>query len=365
MPPKYTKRADGRYCTHVVIGTKSDGSRHRKTVYAKTIRELEEKAAELRRQVGAGEAIGSEITVSEWVDTWLSIYKTGVEYNTTKMYELITNNYIKKTIGFMRLKDVKTLHLQKIINENQQKSWIVKKFKITINQIFEQAIINDMLSKNPARGIKLPKMQAATKKRALTESEIEKIKTLPLDVKTKCFVFLLLYTGMRKSEVLALTKNDINLERMDIAVNKTLVFKSNKSVVKDTPKTRAGARTIKIFAPLYHALLEHLNALDTEMLFTTAKGDTVTDTSYRRMWAKFTAAMGETDITAHIFRHNFASMLYDAGVDIKVAQAMLGHESIQVTMDIYTHLGKNQIDNNADKLEEYFAGSRGVVTRNK
>ncbi|MCL2190062.1 MAG: tyrosine-type recombinase/integrase, partial [Defluviitaleaceae bacterium] len=88
----------------------------------------------------------------------------------------------------------------------------------------------------------------------------------------------------------------------------------------------------------------YVSQLDTELLFATLNGDTFTHTAYRRMFSKFVNAMGSNDITAHIFRHNFATILYNAGVDIKSAQNILGHSSISMTMDIYTHLdSKNKL----------------------
>ena len=363
MPAKYKKRADGRYCTHVLIGMDSDGKRQRKTVYSKTIRGLEEKAAELRRQVGLGTVTKDDgITVGEWADLWLNTYKAGVEYNTAKMYKFIVENYVKKFLGAMKLKDVKTMHLQRIINENRDKAGIVKKFGLTINQIFEQATMNDIVAKNPAKGMSFPSVQRDTGKRALTEEEIEKIKSLPLDAKTKCFVFLLLYTGMRKSEALALTKGDIDREIMEITINKALVFGTNRSSVKDTAKTPAGNRVVRILAPLKDALFSHMDRLETDLLFATSSGGTFTGTAYRRMWEKFERAMGTKEITAHIFRHNFATMLYNADVDVKAAQSMLGHKNIQVTLDIYTHLGKAKMEGAMEKLEAYVSGGREVVT---
>ena len=354
MPSKYKKRQDGRYSTHVTVGTKPDGRPQRKTLYAKTIRELETKIAELREQVDKGNVTNyTNITLGEWAEKWLNIYKSGVEFNTKRMYSYIVESYVKPTIGFLRLKDVKTIHLQEVINSNQDKSWVVKKFKLTVNQIFEQAINNDMLAKNPAKGIKLPTIQKNTTKRALTDDEIEKIKSLNLDGKTKCFVHLLLYTGMRKSEALALTKSDINREAMEINVNKTLIFKVNQSEVKNTTKTKAGNRTLPILSPLKDTLFAYLDSLQTEELFTTKHGKTLTDTAYRHMWRKFETAMGTRAITAHIFRHNFATMLYNAEIDVKTAQILMGHDSITVMLGIYTHLGKNKIKQNIGKLEDF------------
>jgi integrase len=208
--------------------------------------------------------------------------------------------------------------------------------------MLEQAVVNDLIVKNPAKGVKLPTVKSVSTKRALTATEESKIHSLKLDSKTMCYVFLLMYTGMRKSEALAITKNDIDWNKSEISVNKTLVFMVNKSVVKHTPKTDAGVRRIPILKPLRDVLFNYVNSIDSDFLFETVSGETFSATAYRRLWAKFEKAVGTKEITAHIFRHNFATILYNAGVDLKSAQQILGHKSILVIMDIYTHLDESK-----------------------
>jgi len=86
-----------------------------------------------------GLVIDSDITLGEWAKTWLETYKTGVEYKTLMMYENIVKNYIIKFIGHVKLKDVRATHLQKVVNDNADKTRTVKIFKQTIIQIFNQA----------------------------------------------------------------------------------------------------------------------------------------------------------------------------------------------------------------------------------
>lgn len=351
------KRSDGRYQISIMIGYKTDGKPKRKLVYGRTQKEVQEKANELRMQYSMGLEIDNNITVADWADVWLKTYKRGVEYNTLEMYNGITKNYIIKPLGRLKLRDVKTAHLQQIVNENQSKSWVVKKFKLTVSQMLEQAAINDLIVRNPAKGLKLPITANNQGKRALTELEMEQVKSLYLDDKTRCYVYLLLYTGMRKSEALALTKNDIDRNRMEITVSKTLVFMSNKSIIKHNPKTKAGTRVIPILEPLRDVLFRYVDSVQTDMLFLTIAGKTVTDMAYRRMWEKFERAMGTKEITAHIFRHNFATILYNAGVDAKAAQHILGHSSISVTMDIYTHLDNRKRNEATEKLNAFLSGS--------
>jgi len=347
------KRSDGRYQLSIMVGYNDNGTPKRKVVYGATQKEVNEKANTLRMQSNMGLRLDNDITVGEWADVWLDTYKSGVEYKTREMYSGIVKNYIKTPIGSLKLKDVKTAHLQKIVNDNADKCWIVKKFKLTASQLLEQAMLNDLIIKNPAKGVKLPVLKPKTKKRALTEAEESKINSLRLDAKTRCYVFLLLYTGMRKSEAFALTRGDIDFDAGEITVNKTLVFMKNQSVLKMNPKTEAGVRTIPILEPLKPILEDYLRSVKSEHLFTTKGGELFTVTAYRRMWEKFTRAMGATEITAHIFRHNFATILYYADVDVKSAQAILGHKSISVTLGIYTHLDRNKKSEATAKLNSF------------
>jgi len=349
------KRADGRYQLSIMVGYNENGTPKRKLVYGKTQKEVTEKAADLRVKQSRGLVINDTLTVSEWADIWLDTYKTGIAYNTKKMYCDVVRKYIKLPLGNLKIKDVKTAQLQNIVNELCDRPRTAKLFKLTTSQMFKQAIANDILFKNPAEGIALPTATPKHTKRALTEEEMQKIFALNLDKRTRCLVLLLMYTGMRKGEALAIKKSDINFETNEIVVNKSLVVVSNKSTVKESPKTAAGIRSIPLLAPLKPVLFEYVTGLKTEFLFTTQSGDTMSHIAYRRLWQKFERALDSKEVTAHIFRHNFATILYNAGVDVKAAQTILGHKNISITLGIYTHLDGKRKDEAAAKLNDYFS----------
>jgi len=350
------KRPDGRYQISIMVGYKENGKPRLKVVYGKTQKEVKDKASALRMQYNMGLKIDHNITISDWADTWVKTYKGNLAYKTRKMYEDTIRIYVTSTIGHMKLRDVKLAHLQKIVNDNSSKGRTMKILKLTLLQLFDQAIINDLLIKNPAKGIQLPVVELKSVKRALTDEEVDTIKSLEFDAKAKCFVMLLMYTGLRKGEALALTKADIDKENLTINVDKTLVFKVNQSEVKYSTKTKSGVRVIPILEPLRKTLFDYMDSIHTDFIFTSNNGSTLSDTAYRRMWAKFEKVIGKKDITAHIFRHNFATILYNAGVDIKSAQDILGHSSIQVTMDIYTHLGNQRRTETTEKLNLFLSG---------
>lgn len=372
MPAKYKKRADGRYCTHVVIGRKSDGKPQRKTVYAKTIREMEVKAAELRRQVDTGLVVhGDDITVGEWAMEWLKTYKSSAAYNTQETYRQTISAHVIPTIGHMRIKDVRPYHIQRVLNEKREKGLTraVVKIALTLNQIFKRAVENKMLASNPSDTVDVPRIPK-TKKRALTENEKNLIMTAHLDIKTKAFLFTLLYAGIRRGEALSLSWSDIDLSSGSINVCKAHITKQNTPEIKDVPKSEAGNRTIPIPATLISVLLEYKKTATSEYVFPATKNKLMSKSEFRRFWDGAIKQLKErlegeeklpSDITPHIFRHTYATMLFYSGVDMKTAQYLLGHSTLSMTMEIYTHLDKSKTNEAADKLEKYITSSQNGV----
>lgn len=380
MSVKYKKRADGRYLIQVQIGVKENGKPQYKNIYAKTIRELEEKAAVYRQELEKGMVVDDRgLTVAVWSKKWLETYKAGVELKTSQMYENAVNNHIIPVLGRYTLKQLRPHHIQELINELADKGLTrtLHIIKITLNQILEQAVDNGYMYKNIASKIILPTYQKP-KKRSLTDAEKKYILAADLPLKEKAFVYTLLYTGLRKGEALALTVDDVDMENRTIDVNKTIVVQSNQATIKPRPKSLAGNRTVPIIDELYPILLEHLSRLEGTYLFTSAKGTLMSHSAFARMWTKILNAFKvaciadsdtnaldiANDITPHIFRHSYATMLYYAGVDIKTAQYLLGHSSIQMTMDIYTHLDTRQTLNAADKLNTYMSAITSTAPAN-
>jgi len=375
MPAKYKKRADGRYCTHVVIGVKPDGKPQRKTIYAKTIRELEEKAAELRRQVGTGTIVkDGGMTVSEWAQEWLRTYKMGSGSKTYSMYETMVRVHIVPTLGHIKLRDIRPFHVQRLINEMRNKGLTraTEQAALSLKQIFRRAVENNIMAKSPAELIELPK-KVKPKKRAIKDSERIAFESAILDAKSRAFYCVLLYAGLRRSEALSLNWADIDFDANTVRVSKAWTNHGNKTWIKPMPKSDAGNRDIPMPEALFLALKAHRMTARDEIVFPSAAGELMTVTVYRRFWGKIAdglnTALGgapdnwilPSDITPHIFRHSYATMLFYAGVDVKTAQYLLGHSTLAMTMDIYTHLDKGKVGGAADKIDSYISSSQDIV----
>ena len=366
---KYKKRKDGRYATTVTVSYDADGKRKQRTIYGKTIRELDDKVAEIKSQLNKGIVIDDEgLTVSEWAAQWLDLYKSDVEYNTYEMYRSAVDKHINKALGSLRLSALKTSHVQGLINSlvKDGKARTAEIVKLTMAQMIKQAIVSEYIYKDIMAGVKLPKKQKP-QKRALTDVEKKIVTQAELDIKSRAFVDVLYYTGIRRGEALALTVRDVDLKAGELHISKTLIFKGSKSEIKDSPKSNAGNRTIPIPQALRETLKRYMATLDGVYLFPKQKtAEPMTHSSFVKFWNNIRKQLAISDkdgneislkdsgITPHIFRHTYATSLYYAGVDIKTAQYLLGHSSIQVTMDIYTHLDSSGIKSAAEKLENLY-----------
>ena len=377
---KYKKRKDGRYMTHVQIGTDDSGKMKRKTLYGRTIRELEEKVAETRKQVAQGILIlNDSLLLSKWAIEWLETYKNNTPYNTKAQYKNALKAHIIPALGDLKLSDIRAHHIQKLINEKNSEGHLrtAQVIFLTINQIMKKAVNSNLIARNPAETVEMPP-NVKPQKRALTDIEKSYIEAANLNLKSRVFVSVLLYAGLRRGEALALTKNDIDLKENTITVDKTLIIKGNQAEIKPEPKSKAGFRTIPMPTILSTLMAEYIQTLDTIHLFPAAKSGTIMSVgSFTWFWEKIIAEINKaaggtktikiiaSDITPHIFRHTYATTLYYAGVDIKTAQYLLGHSSAAITMEIYTHLNMDKPKQAVGKLNDYFSSSQKVVSGEK
>ena len=375
---KYKKNTDGRYRTRVTVGCDNAGKRILKSLYGKTIKELDAKLVEFKSQQNKGIVItDNKTTLAEWSEKWLKAYKQGVAYNTYEMYRTCVENHIVTSdVAQLPLNKIKNNDLQALINKKQAEGLTrtVEIIILTLRQIFKKAIKNNLLYLNPADDLEKPTHKPA-QKRALTDIENTAIEAAPLTDRERAFVYFGKYAGLRRGEILALTQGDIDLEEGTVTVNKTVVFKKNTGEIKNMPKSVAGFRTIPMPDVLHVFVRGYLQTLDGLCLFATQDGNICTRSSLRKLWQytlkKINVAAGGNDdlkliigLTPHILRHDYATNLYYAGVDIKTAQKLLGHSDIKMTLQIYTHLEQDNEDIK-DKLNKIYVAQKWLKSDNR
>lgn len=354
---KYKKRKDGRYATTVMVGYKPDGRPDNVFLSAKTERELKNKVIDLKMKMKTGEAVkDSDTLLRDYADSWINTYKASASINTKAMYKNAVEKHIKPELGFIPLNKIVRSDVQKLINDNQEHPRTCEIIKMTLVQILNSAMDDKLLHENVAKKVALPKRHKS-EKRALTDIEKEAIKKADFTQIERAIVMLLFCFGLRRGEVLALTKSDINLKKRILIVNKTVVFDANTPVIKTGAKSEAGNREIPIPESALGFLRDFLKPVDTFYLFPGKNTETLSKTQYVKMWDRIIRKMNDAvttekekmigaepiqGLTAHIFRHNYCTMLYYSGISQKKAVELMGHSDLKMIMEVYAHLDEEK-----------------------
>ncbi len=364
------KNRDGYYRSTFVIGKTVDGKPQRVTVRGKTKKEHDEKLAEAKRLHGKGIAI-SEITVSQWSQTWIKVYKANATETQKSHYKAKLEKDILPVIGYMNIREVRTSHLQELLNGySGGKVGTVNKIRIALKQLFGAAEIEGIIERNPALHLELPKLTEVIR-RPLTDFERAIVYEVAKTHQCGPYILTMLFCGLRRGECIALRIDDIDFINKKIYVNKSLSLSKNIGKEKET-KTKAGTREVPIPNILYPILMEYCSRKNNEdIVFSKGDGHHATKQTCAWWWKSFhrqchLMAGAETyrnkiktetslfsdDITPHYMRHTYATDLYAADVDEKAQKYFLGHSSTDVT-DIYRKMNESAFLRALEKINIY------------
>lgn len=346
------QRKDGRYCCkyHGIqfMGDSSDE--------ALALRD------EYKRQEAAGEvAYTNGPTVAEYVLKWLPLHKAGVS---DKCY----NDYAKQLeallpiMGDKRLSEVTVDDAAAVWHHYQGYSAsTVHRAKMLFVALFDAAMENDLCRKNPfrARFAQPPKAPSGTH-RLLTDEETALIRSTPHRMQLAAMIML--YAGLRRGEVLALTSDDIQGDF--ITVSKAVRFVGNRPSLV-SPKTASGTRSVPILSIL-RPYLENAP----ERPASAATGGIMSGTAFRRAWDSYLlhlsrAAGHPVSIRPHDLRHTYCTMLRDAGVDMKQAMIWMGHADEKMILRIYDHAGDTRTRTSVDQIEKLLIGMQNGMQNDK
>lgn len=344
----FTKRKDGTYQKYV----------NGKYLYSKDPEQLYKKWQ-------AYLAGPPEKTFGEVIEEWAEQHEQEVGVRTWNNYKPHVDA-IKSKFANILISEISALDILTDLKQLKAQGYsatIIKTKRAIYNQAMDYAVVKGYCKFNPIQSIKTPSSLNRSERRAPTEEET-KIIFNSLDAPFGFFAFFLICTGMRKSEALALTKPDIDLQNRIISVSKTLEYVNGSKPTVKEPKTAAGKRTVPIVNVLVGPLKDWLNGVD-EIVFPSPKsnrnqgGGYMTTKAYDIAWAKWQEYTG-LNLTAHQLRHGTATILYEAGVDLYTAKNILGHASITTTLSIYTELREKQFEKSAksfnDELAKYNQG---------
>jgi integrase len=273
------------------------------------------------------------------------------------------------------MKEITKAYCQKMINEIATTIASVNDIKIQANQVFKYAVRMDIIAKNPMEHLIIPKQKKellteeteASERNYWNKEEIKKwlsITTQELSMRDHVLFHLLIYTGARKGELLALTWDDVDFEAGSIRLSKTL-FYTEGTFIFQTPKTRESKRLISL-DPKTLALLKKWRIRQKEeslaimkvndnnnMVFNRDDGSPLRLAYPNEKLDSLIKKHQLHRITIHGLRHTHASLLFEAGASIKEVQERLGHSDIKMTMNIYTHVTDYLKEQTATKFHKF------------
>lgn len=403
MPKKSNKkRSDGRFAVQVYLGMEK-GVRKYKTVYGTTQKEANTKADEIKAMLNKGiDFVNSEKVFSFWVDQYLTTKETtstNNQYADAKSKSKYVLNWnpsarafdfdeksknAKKCLKNMKISEIRQYHLQGILDSLAQKNpnthrptakKTLTDVKNLIFSIFEYAEYNAVITINPAKFLRVSPVAPKAERHALTKTEQKWIVEMPHRAQLPAMIMM--YAGLRRGELTALLWSDVDLKAKTIRINKSYDFHNNTT---KPPKTSAGVRVVSI----PDTLVKFLKNQRRESIYVVCNknGGQMSDVSWRNLLSSYICDLNLTygtfkdkkpkhapvkqtmaiePFTWHCLRHTYATILYDAGVDVLTAKKLLGHSDVKTTLGIYTHLSAEKERSDVSKLNKFLNASQMQV----
>lgn len=359
---KYTSRGKTKYKFQVYLGQDENGKSVNTTRSGFESYAQASAAFNRLKAQGLKAKAPKKATTEEVWSLWFNSYKGGVKESTASKTLSSYKIHIKPAFGDKKISSIKTAAVQ--LWANQLAGQLVN-YKVVVRllgTLFEFAKRLDYCKDNPVKQIMMPKSTSRprrdTSQNYYGKEELQRFLKDAKKVGPRIYTFFLLLamTGMRKGEALALDWSDIDYECKEISITKTLACGLDGKYIVQTPKTKAGVRTVPLTGQMAKVLKDYRSDLCPH-LFHTLEGDYL-KLSKPEQWlrAVYKHDPDLRQIRIHGFRHTFASLLITADPSIKPTdvQALLGHESIDITMEIYMHAtqeGRRNVERVLNQLD--------------
>lgn len=387
--PKNKKRLRAQ----ITVGHDADNKPIYKWASGYTKKELAENKEELRRiYINGAVAIRRDMLLGEFVTEWFNTYKLGAASKSGKMisastqanYRTAINIHIFPAFAQRQIRAITAADLQAFMNGMSEygKTLINDAYSVLRN-CFSMAYAQGIIDRDPAAALKKPQAAAAEERRALTDAETQAVLTLINTHPDGLFLALLYYTGMRRGEALGLQWRDVDFKKRTIHVERDV--DPHTASIGDV-KTPHSIRFVPIPNEL-NDILKRRQGIGNAYIIE-SRGTFWHITTFMLHWKKIQIALhqlapgiesrivdtikpknpeGEiipvigSILTPHYFRHNYASILYNNGVDVMSAQRFLGHSDPRTTMAIYTHLADKTVENDALKVQSAFSAGKNLA----
>lgn len=340
----------------IVAGHKKDGSPIYKYVSGRTQKEAYEKLRELIAEYSNVELTeNSRITVEAWMQKWMDEYMLfSIREQTWKSYESVIRLHIIPNLGNKKVASLTTSVVQKFYNKllSEGKSGsLVRDAHLILHQAMDVAVKENLISKNPTNGTKIPKVEYKPKN-ILNETQMEMfMEAIKQDELWYDFFYTEITTGLRRGELCGLKWCDFNETTGQLNVVRTVTTHKGGGLKAGETKTEKGTRTIYLPPSTVKLLSERKPKVSSEWIFPNFYNNAKPinpATAYSRLKTILKKA-GLPSIRFHDLRHTFATHALSSGVDARTLSGILGHTNASFTLDTYTHV-TNDMQKNASVI---------------
>lgn len=384
------QRSDGRWAGVATAGYNENGKTIRKTVYGKSRLEVVDKLNKLMNKISSNNYEYIEnTTIGEMINEWLLVFKK--MQVSPRTFEHTYRNFklhIDPKIGNMKIDEVDTIVIQKVLNEMLEEGYslaVVKKVKFIFNQFFNYAVDNKLATNNPTT-----RTRVRSNERKVYESE-NKYKAIPPQARDeflsklntheflKPLCMCMMFAGLRTGEVLALTWEDIDFKNKTINIKRAITtipkfdekgkVKERVTVISET-KTTCSVREVPMPDVLIQALEEwkenrhffgrenNVNLTqNSSLVFGNSDGSVRSYSGTKSILERFLKSnkLDKYGIHFHGLRHTYSNMLFENNENPKVIQALLGHKSVKTTITTYNSVDRSYFQKTTDKLNKQYA----------
>lgn len=350
---------DGKpaYRVRIASTNPSTGKRQNKTVGTfRTKREAEqaERAARVKQETGT-QVDPKKTTVAELLETWLGAKAGAVSSNSLKDYEITIRRHVKPALGHVKVQRLTPAQVQAQVTawrDGGLQPRTIARCHSVLNQALAQAAKWGMVSRNVCSVVKRPSLV----KRPATVGNREEwsafLEVAKGDALAPIWYFLAV-EGMRRGEALGLRWQDVNWERRTVHIAQSVVpdrSDRGRAVIRSRAKTAAGSRSVRLTAETIAVLKEHRDRQtfqrqsagdrwqDHDLIVCTATGRPINPNNVTRSYQRLVMLSGVPRIRVHDMRHSAATMLLRAGVPAKIISERLGHATLAITLDTYSHV---------------------------
>lgn len=373
-----THRKDGLYMFRW-----TDTCGVRQYVYAHTLEDLRREEEHIQKEIQSG-VMRSNITLNEQIEWYLST-RGKLKPSTKENYRYYYHHTIEPSfLGKMKLRDIKKSHILKLYADCKAEGYANGTIAILqkiLHPAFELALDDDLINKNPAKGCMKDYKDSSEKKQALTLAEekefLSRVRENPKMSWLYPMYAILLITGLRISELLGLTWNDVDMEKRNIHINHQLLYRyvdgQTKLYIEPSAKTSSGVRDLPMSDEVYS-----LFSVQREQWLRICGGKTAKIDGYtgfifvskmsknklpiyannvRRNLRRIVSQNKEREvqlppITPHTLRHTACTRMSESGMNLKVIQYMMGHHDMRMTVEVYDHADIERVKRENTKYDD-------------